>query len=279
MKKIWKTLVFCLAIAIFMSTIQIHLAHANYSTLYLSCDKDNFYTSSRKTTGSFTYQSRTYPYEIASSVQYWSFNHYDTSYSSVGTIRAGGAAEVINPSGYPKLGVIKLTVELTLHPVHGYWYWFWWKEKTLQNGEINIREGHLATISLRIQNPGDQTLRNIVQVAMDALYASLGLPFNPMSIAYALVPSGSDKELHAGPKDGHPHAHITGRGGGSYSASLAYDFLYTYYKDGASGWKSYELGIKISVDFGYTKQYRDGEMTVYVTNKKFDQRWTMYVYW
>jgi hypothetical protein len=117
------------------------------------------------------------------------------------------------------------------------------------------------------------------------LYSLIGCPFDIFALQYL---AGTSVELNAGPNGGHPHAHIAGAAGHPYDlpnphchsdASLAYDFLYTYYKNGASGWKSYELGIKITVDFGYVEQTKETERNVLVTTQSFEQRWISYVYW
>jgi len=110
----------------------IQSGYGSYNTLYLSYDRDNFYTDSRKTTSSFVYSYQigsniytyTYPYEIASSIQYWSFNYMDTSYSSLGTIRVGGAAKVVTPSGARGLGILGMKVELILYPTYKDWWWW-----------------------------------------------------------------------------------------------------------------------------------------------------------
>jgi len=267
----------------------IFSAFAAYDTLWLSYDRDNFYTAARETAGSFYYydsqtgKGTTYQYEIASAIQYWSFNHKDTPYSSVGTIRVAGGAKIVNPAGYRALGVLTVKVELILYPTWKDWWWWW--TITTQDGEIDVRQNYMSAVNLRINRQGDSPLYDVAKVVLSQVMNLLSVPFDIFAIEY-LATSEIDSE--AGPDGGSPTAHVIGRAGWPdmqgrvyNNAELAYDFLYTYYKDTAVGYKGYELGVKISVDFGWVNEMtREGiPRNVYVTTRDFEQRWIVNVYW
>jgi hypothetical protein len=273
-----------------MSTIP--LALADYSTQYLYYDKDKFYSSSRSRSGSFGYHGYTYDYGIASSVYYWSYNHYDTDSSSVGTIRVAGGASINNPAGAESLGILRVKTELILHPLYKDWWW-WWVE-TRQHGEIAIRKNNIGTVNLAVATSGDGRLRDILEPVADLCWvamttaAGFPIPFDPLWIMY-LNSVSNDWNAGPYPEDPDPDAYVEGVMGWQYpawkpwcfsEAEVAYDFLYSYYKRGASGWKKYEVEIKITVDFGYVEDTYIGlYRNVRVTTQTFSQKWRMYVNW
>ena len=269
-KRIWKTLLIpCLIIIMLMPSIQP--AYASYATWYLDQEKDEFYSANRKTSGSFycKYDKRTYNYEIASSVYYWHWD-YDTDHSAVGTIRVSGGAKVITTG---RVGVLSVTVSLILNPSSG--------GITQQDGEIAIREKDIGTINCEVNKPGDSKLLGLTQFVLGLVYEIMTLPFDPADIVYLLY-SGSDLDKDAGPAGSDSTAHVTGRakrGSAPNDAGVAFEFLYSYYKDGASGWKSYDLSISVRVEFGYWQATRTGQYRIVAARKYFSQSWRVYVKW
>ena len=278
-KRIWKTmLITCLTIIMLMSTIP--LAYADFMPWYLHSTKYDFYTSARTTSGSFRYRTRsgsyaTAEYTIGSSLQYWAFLYKYKKvgqwYVSYSDIRVAGGAKV---SGY-NIGVMKVTVELTLYPVSG--------GTTQQDGEIYIQEFSLATIGCEVKKPGDQALRDTLNLVASTLWNAIpGMgAFDPTSLAYLLY-GGGDLDKDAGPKGGDSTAHVTGRpkdGSSPKFAEVAFDIAYWQLQAGATGWKLYELGIKVSVDFGYWRGTRTGSVPYIPARRSFSQRLKVYVYW
>jgi len=284
-KRIAKTLLipFLITCILFPSIIQ--MAYAHYNTYYLSYTRYVGYHDSKKYTSSFSYSGKTYQYELASAVDYYQFVFNMDPRSHQGAIRFSGGAKIINPSGYPKLEVLSVTLKFILYPLGKAAWWHWWYSHTHQDAELVIWDGGLATINLQIQRPGDETLRQTFDLVFSEILSYLEVPFNPFSISYLFLKYSSDLDKNAGPAENNVNgysAHVTGRAGSypSTYASVAVDTTYRYLREDDSGvWKKHELGIEVTAQFGYDKQYRDGTMRVYAATKTFRDYWTVYVWW